>query len=89
MTLLPLRVLYIFSDLVYLILYYFPSYRKNVVRINLKNSFPEKSTGELIVIEKKFYKHLADLFIETLKLTHLSKSQLMRRFTISNLSVIK
>ena len=61
-------VLYIFSDFLYLLLYYFPSYRRKVVAENLKNSFPEKSEKELKCIEKKFYRHLADLFIETLSL---------------------
>jgi KDO2-lipid IV(A) lauroyltransferase len=87
-TLLPLPVLYFFSDFIYLLLYYFPSYRRKVVATNLKNSFPEKSEEELKCIEKKFYKHLADLFIETLKLSHTSKSQLMKRFTVCNLGVI-
>ena len=64
-TLLPLRVLYLFSDFLYLVLYYFPSYRRKVVATNLKNSFPEKSDEELKSIEKKFYRHLADVFIET------------------------
>ena len=87
-TLLPLRILYIFSDLLYFFLYYFPSYRKKVVSTNLKNAFPEKTDKELKTIEKKFYKHLADLFIETLKLTHMSKTQLMKRFTISNSDIL-
>lgn len=84
MTLLPLRVLYIFSDFLFLALYYFPSYRRNVVRDNLKNSFPEKSNKERILIERKFYRHLADLFIETLKLTHLSNKELRERFIVTN-----
>jgi Kdo2-lipid IVA lauroyltransferase/acyltransferase len=87
-TLLPLRVLYIFSDFLYIILYYFPSYRRKVVGTNLRNAFPEKTTEELKSIEKKFYRHLADLFIETFKLTHMSKAQLMRRCTISNPEIL-
>jgi Kdo2-lipid IVA lauroyltransferase/acyltransferase len=87
MTLLPFRVLYIISDFIYLFLYYFPSYRRNTVSANLRNSFPEKNNQELKSIEKKFYKHLADLFIETLKLTHISKSQLMKRFRVTNLEI--
>jgi KDO2-lipid IV(A) lauroyltransferase len=83
-TLLPLRILYGLSDFLYVLLYYFPSYRRKVVSTNLKNAFPEKTEAELRSIEKKFYKHLADLFIETFKLTHMSKAQLMRRCTISN-----
>jgi Kdo2-lipid IVA lauroyltransferase/acyltransferase len=84
MTLLPLRILYVFSDFLYLLLYYFPSYRRKIVKQNLMNSFPEKTVKELVLIEKKFYRHLADLVIETLKLTHLSNKELERRFTLSN-----
>jgi len=87
-TLLPLRILYVFSDLLYLLLYYFPSYRRKVVSSNLKNAFPEKTEKERKAIEKKFYRHLADLFIETFKLTHMSKAQLMRRCTISNHEIL-
>lgn len=88
LTLLPLRVLYIFSDFLFLLLYYFPSYRRKVVANNLKNAFPEKSDEELKSIEKKFYRHLADLFIETFYLTHMSDKELNRRFTYSNIEII-
>jgi KDO2-lipid IV(A) lauroyltransferase len=87
-TLLPLPVLYIFSDLLYLVLYYIVSYRRKVVAENLRNSFPEKSKEELKTIEKKFYRHLADLLIETFSLTHMSKAEQKKRFTYSNLEVI-
>jgi KDO2-lipid IV(A) lauroyltransferase len=88
LTLLPLGVLYILSDFIFLLLYYFPSYRRKVVGTNLKNSFPEKSEKELRVIEKRFYHHLSDLFLETFKLIHMSEKQQLRRFTYSNLEVI-
>jgi KDO2-lipid IV(A) lauroyltransferase len=83
-TLLPLSILYIFSDFLFLILYYFPSYRRKIVADNLKNSFPELSQTDRQNIERRFYKHLADLFVETLKLTHLSNTELKKRFTMSN-----
>jgi Kdo2-lipid IVA lauroyltransferase/acyltransferase len=88
-TLLPLRILYIFSDLLYFILYYFPSYRRKMVATNLKNSFPDKSADELLKIEKKFYRHLADMFIETLKMTHLSDAEMRKRFVVKNPEVIQ
>jgi Kdo2-lipid IVA lauroyltransferase/acyltransferase len=88
-TLLPLSVLYIFSDLLYLVLYHIVCYRRKVVAENLKNSFPEKSEEELKMIEKKFYRHLADLIIETFKVDHLSKAEQQRRFTYSNLELIE
>jgi Kdo2-lipid IVA lauroyltransferase/acyltransferase len=83
-TLLPLKLLYIFSDILFLFLYYFPSYRRKVVAENLRNSFPEKSDREIASIERKFYRHLADLFVETLKLTHMSNKELKKRMIISN-----
>jgi Kdo2-lipid IVA lauroyltransferase/acyltransferase len=88
-TLLPMRVLYLFSDFVFLIVYYFPGYRKKVVRTNLKNSFPEKTEEEIRSIERKFYHHFSDLLIEILALTHLYKKQLVRRFTVSNMEILE
>jgi KDO2-lipid IV(A) lauroyltransferase len=87
-TLLPLPVLYIFSDFLYLILYNVVGYRRKVVATNLRNSFPEKTDTELKIIEKKFYRHLADIIIETLKSTHLTKANQKKRFTYSNLEII-
>jgi len=81
---LPLRVLYLFSDIVFLGLYYFPSYRKKIVLTNLRNSFPDKSEEEIRLISKKFYHHLADLIFEVLKLGHISKEQLTRRMKLTN-----
>jgi KDO2-lipid IV(A) lauroyltransferase len=89
MTLLPLKILYIFSDILFLFLYYFPSYRKKIVAENLRNSFPEKSENELALIGRKFYRHLADLFIETPKLTHMSNKELKKRLTVSNPELIE
>ncbi len=87
-TLLPFKVLYFFSDLLYLVLYYIVSYRRDVVAINLRNSFPEKTEEELKTIEKKFYRHLADIIIETFKLTHMSVREQNKRFTYTNLAII-
>jgi Kdo2-lipid IVA lauroyltransferase/acyltransferase len=88
-TLLPLRILYLFSDFLYLILYYFPSYRRKVVRTNLKNAFPEKSEAEIITIEKKFYRHLSDVFVEVMKMMHISEKELRERFVINNLDLLE
>jgi len=87
-SLLPLRVLYVFSDFIFLLLYYFPSYRRKVVATNLKNAFPEKSDEELKSIEKKFYKHMADIFVETFKLIHMSEKEQKKRFTYNNIEII-
>lgn len=85
---LPLPVMYIFSDFIYLLLYYFPTYRRKVVETNLKNSFPEKTDRELKSIEKKFYRHLSDIMVETFKITHMTKADQRKHFTYSNLEII-
>ena len=70
-TLLPLRILYIFSDILYPVMYYIIGYRRKVVRTNLRNSFPEKTEAELIIIEKKFYHHLCDLLSLLISVTNI------------------
>ena len=73
MTFLPLRVLYLFSYLFFILMYYFPGYRREVVWGNLKNSFPDKPDHELKVLMRKFYIHLSDIFIEVLKLQNMKE----------------
>lgn len=81
-SLLPFPVLYLFSDLLFIILYYFIGYRKKTVAANLKNSFPEKSPKEIFIIEKKFYRYLCDLFLETLKTLSISKTTMLKHCSI-------
>ena len=51
LSVLPLRVLHIFSDFLFVILYHIIGYRKKVVRNNLRLSFPDKSSQERLEIE--------------------------------------
>jgi KDO2-lipid IV(A) lauroyltransferase len=87
-TLLPLQVLYFFSDLLYLVLYYLAGYRRKVVAANLRNAFPEKSEAERKKIERGFYKHLCDLIVETLKAKHMSPKQISQRLVVRDLSSV-
>jgi KDO2-lipid IV(A) lauroyltransferase len=86
--LLPLRILYLFSNVFFFILYYFPSYRRKIVAENLRNSFPEKTEKEIAELEKKFYRHFADLFAETLKLPRMRLGQLKKHVSFSNLHIL-
>lgn len=88
LSLLPLRILYLVSDIVFYPLYYVIRYRRRVVRPNLKNSFPEKSEEEIIHIEKKFYRWFCDYVVETVKLMSMSKEQTCRRMTFSGVDDI-
>ena len=64
LSLLPLRVHYVISDGMYLMLYRLLGYRRKVVRVNLRNAFPEKSEEELQRIERGFYHFFCDYLAE-------------------------
>jgi KDO2-lipid IV(A) lauroyltransferase len=76
---LPFRVLFGISDFLYFLIYYVIGYRKNVVRQNLERSFPEKSADERKQIEQKFFHHLCDVVVETIKLLSISEEELKKR----------
>jgi KDO2-lipid IV(A) lauroyltransferase len=59
-----------------------------VVRGNLVRSFPDKNISEIQEIEKKFYRHLGDIFLESLKLFSISEKQLRKRFVKRNPEVM-
>jgi KDO2-lipid IV(A) lauroyltransferase len=59
------------------LLYHVTSYRKKIVFTNLKNAFPEKTTAEIIAIEKKFFKYFCDLVLEILKTLTISRKQML------------
>jgi len=88
LSLLPLPVLYFFSDLLYFPLYYCIRYRRRIVRKNLTDSFPEKSKEKIIRIEKQYYHFFCDYIIEALKLFSISKKQLKRRMTFGGIDEI-
>ena len=85
---LPLWVLYIVSDLLFLLLLFFIPYRRKVVRMNLKNSFPDKTNQELRTIERKFYRHFTDLLVESVKNLSISKKSIAKRVTVKNPEVL-
>ncbi len=79
LSLLPLRVHYVFSDFLYLMLYSCVGYRIKVVRHNLETSFPEKSQQELRQIEKRYYHWFCDYIVETVKMFSMSEKQMRKR----------
>lgn len=83
-SLLPFRLLYVLSDLTYMVLYKGFGYRTKVVRHNLKNSFPEKTQEELKEIEVRFYRHLCDVIVESLKSFTISNREVLKRMVVEN-----
>ncbi len=85
---LPLRVLYLFSDLAYLLVYRVIGYRRKLVRSNLQRVYPQTSERELVKIEKRFYRHFCDTFIEAVKLLHISDAEVDRRIEVVNADLV-
>lgn len=86
---LPLSVLYVFSDFLYFLLRFVIGYRRKVIDMNLKNSFPEKSEQEILQIRNEFYKNFTDYLVETLKSFSISQEELDLRHTYTNLEAFK
>ena len=81
---LPMRILYIKSDFFFFLIYYVIGYRKSVVLENLQLAFPEKTEQELLKIRKKFFKHLMDLMMESVKAFSISENEILKRYRYKN-----
>lgn len=88
-SILPFRILYVVSDVLYLLIYRIFGYRKKVVASNLNLVFPEKSSEEIKRISKVFYHHLCDMIVESIKSLTISESEMKKRFTFTNVDVIQ
>ena len=85
---LPMRILYLFSDFFYFLIYTVFSYRKKVVLENLRLAFPQKSEEERKIISRKFFSHFTDLFIESIKAFSISEKEISKRYTYKNPELI-
>lgn len=84
----PFAILYLAADMIAFCAYYIVGYRRKLVRRNIADSFPEMNHSDLIKTEKKFYRHLANYFVETIKLKGMSEKQLKRRMKFKNTELI-
>ena len=88
-SILPFRLLYAVSDVLYVVLYHIVGYRKQTVQENLKLVFPGKSEAERQLITKRFYHHLCDMILEAIKSMSISVEDMKARFKFTNIELIK
>lgn len=81
---LPLSVLYLISDFIYLNLRYVVRYRKKMILKNLRSSFPNKDEKEIKEIMNENYRFISDIIVETVKLLHISDEEMMKRVKVMN-----
>ncbi|RRO12556.1 lysophospholipid acyltransferase family protein [Flavobacteriaceae bacterium 14752] len=85
---LPFKLLYLFSDLLYLLIFKVFGYRRKVVQSNLELVFPEKSKKEISTITSKFYHHLCDMIMESLKSLTIKEKDIKARYKFTNIELI-
>lgn len=88
LSLLPMKVHYFISDLMFILLYRLIGYRKQVIRQNLQASFPEKSEEELRKIERGFYHFFCDYLVESVKLMTISTGNIRRRMVFKGTELV-
>ena len=86
---LPLRVLYLFADVFFVLLYHVVRYRRGVVDGNLVQCFPEKDLQDRRRIARSFYRNFADYIVETVKLLHIGDDEIRRRMVFDNLGLLQ
>jgi len=84
----PFWFIYFLSDIFYWFVYYVVGYRKKVVIGNLKNAFPEKSEIEINAISKKYFRHFADLTLETIKMRGMKPADFEERMKVTNADLV-
>lgn len=87
-SILPFRLLYAFSDFLYLLIYQVFGYRTKTVKENLNLVFPEKSDEEIKRITKAFYHHLCDMIVESIKSMTISEAEMKKRYVFTNVEEI-
>lgn len=83
-SILPMRILYLISDFLFILIYYVFGYRKDVILGNIKQALPEKSEQEQQLIAKKFYHHFTDMIVESIKAFTISKKTIQKRYRYKN-----
>jgi len=88
LSLLPFRVVYFFSDLMYLFAYYLIGYRKETVFKNLRSAFPEKDEGEITRLARKFYHFFCDVGLEIFISQKWSYEKIGKRYHVNNQEIV-
>ena len=88
LALLPFCALYLISDLLAFVARDVVRYRRRMVDLNLAASFPEMSEAERNKVARRFYRNFTDVFIETIKLLHVSDKAMKKRMVFEGKEVI-
>jgi Kdo2-lipid IVA lauroyltransferase/acyltransferase len=86
---LPMRALYAFSAVLYVLAFYVVRHRHHVIREQLAKAFPDSSGAQREIIHKQFLKNFCDVMVEVLKSASMTESDMCARMKILNLDVAR
>ena len=89
LSLLPLRGLYLLSDVIFLLVFHVLHYRRRTVWLNVVTSFPEREPEEHKAIERGFYRWFCDYLVETIKLMTMSEEQMKQRIVFKGVEELE
>ena len=89
LSLLPLRVHYIFAAFISWLLSSVIGYRRGVIYINIARSFPEYKYGKVREVVRKFYKNFGDIVAENFWMVSRPFVRVNRASSIENPEVVK
>ncbi len=89
LSLLPLPLLRVISELLAFVVYYLLRYRRKVVRRNLNASFSNKSLDEIKKIERSYYRHFCYQIISTFKLLAFKPEELKEHISFENVELLQ
>ena len=84
---LPMRVLYAYSALLYVLAFYVVRHRHQVIREQLDKVFPALSAAERTLIHKRFLRNFCDVMVEVLKSVSMTEADMRARVHIVNLDL--
>lgn len=86
---LPLWFLHGVASVASVFLFHVIRYRRKVVHENIKSAFPELSSRERLIIERKFFTHFCDLMMESVKFFSISEKEMRRRMRFQGVELIE
>lgn len=87
--LLPFGALYALSDALAWVAASVVRYRRRLVEANVAAAFPDKTEAERRDIVKRFYRNFTDVFVETIKLLHISDDEMRRRMVFEDIEHVE
>lgn len=87
-SILPMRLLYVLSDALYILVYRCIGYRVKLVKKHLADCFPEKTHDERLCIERQYYHWFCDYIVETLKMFTISDKNMAKRMRFEGLELV-